>query len=148
MDLMAAKSPANTPAQCEFKPRQSLHHDRVDVLLMKTRFREYPVVVSLFGVFGEWIDVGAALETRIIFRLIKNAGGRVVIDYLNAISSRARSDLFGRYFNLRRQNFAVDLNAWILRYDRQQPGSWFRNGYHERPSSESERFSETSEVFS
>src|ERR1700754_1153888 len=147
MDLMSAKSPTNAPAKRKLKPRQSLHHDRIDVLLVKTWLREDPVVIRLFGVLSKWIDVRTALETGIIFWLIKNAGRRVVIDYLDAISSRSRCDFFSRYLNLRRQNFAVDLNAWILRDDRQQPGSWFCYWYHERPSSESERFSEMLEVF-
>ena len=87
-------------------------------MLMKTRFREYPVVICLFRVLSEWIDVRAALKTGIIFGLVKNTGGRVVIDYLDAISSWARGDLFSRYFNLRRQDLAIDSNARILRYYR------------------------------
>src|SRR5215213_3249057 len=73
MDLMTTKAPANAPAQGELKPRQRLHHDRIDVLLMKPRFCKYPVVFILSGVSCEWIDIRTALKSGIIDRLIKNS---------------------------------------------------------------------------
>src|SRR5687767_5898142 len=70
-DLMTAKSPANATAKCELKSRQRLHHNRVNVLLMKAWVCKYPIVIRLSSVSFERITGRATLESGIIERLIK-----------------------------------------------------------------------------
>src|SRR5687768_9906173 len=72
--LMTAKSPANATAKGELKSRQGLHHNRVNVLLMKAWFGKYPIVISLFGVSFERVTRRATLQAGIIERLIEETG--------------------------------------------------------------------------
>src|SRR5688572_10423763 len=45
--LMTAKSPTNATTKRELKSRQGLHHNRVNVLLMKAWFGKDPIVIRL-----------------------------------------------------------------------------------------------------
>src|SRR5687768_2440359 len=72
--LMTAKTPANATTKGELKSRQCLHHNRVNVLLMKAWFCKYPIVIRLFCISFERITRRTTLQAGVIERLIEETG--------------------------------------------------------------------------
>src|SRR5688572_15993425 len=112
--LMTAKSPTNTTTQGELKSCQGLHHNRVNVLLMKAWFGKYPIVIRLFCISFERITRRATLQAGVIERLIEETGRGVVINHLNAIAAWSRRYLLGGQINFCSQNLTVDSDTRIL----------------------------------
>jgi hypothetical protein len=66
IDLVAWETPAYPPSQREFKARQGFHHNRIDVLLMKSWICNEVFVSGPLRVFLKWIQVLTVLEWGIL----------------------------------------------------------------------------------
>src|SRR5437879_2336470 len=62
LDLVSIKPPAHSSTQSEFKARQGLHHNGVDILSVEVWVIQYLAVRNR----SEWITIAVRVEGRII----------------------------------------------------------------------------------